>query len=62
MALTSFGIQVKKAMLDRDMTQTTLAKELGISNSYLTEILHGTRKGVKQKERIAKILDIKIVN
>ncbi len=59
MALTTFGIKAKKAMLDRHMTQTALAKELGISNSYLTEIFHGTRKGSKQKEKIAKILKIK---
>lgn len=59
MALTAFGIEAKKVMLDKDMTQTALAKELGISNTYLTEIFHGTRKGTKQKERIAKMLGMK---
>lgn len=57
---TRFGIEAKKILLDKGMTQTDLAKELQISNSYLTEIFKGTRKGTKQKERISKILGMEL--
>lgn len=57
----NFGIQVKKAMLDKGMTASELAKELQISNSYLSEILKGTRKGMKQRDKIIKILQLNII-
>lgn len=58
MIYTQFGKKARKAMIDRDMTMTSLAKELKISNSYLTDIFKGTRKGAKQKVRIAQILEL----
>lgn len=61
MLYTIFGIEAKKIMIERGMTMTALAKELEISNSYLTEIFKGTRKGAKQKDRIAKVLGMEII-
>lgn len=61
MALTNFGVEARKIMLEKDMTMTELAKQLGISNSYLTDIFRGGRKGTKQKQRIAEILGMEVL-
>ena len=56
--LTPFGKEVEKALIDRDMTKTDLAKELGISGAYLTDVLKGTRVGKDLKPKIAKLLEL----
>ncbi|QUI25842.1 helix-turn-helix transcriptional regulator [Vallitalea pronyensis] len=48
-------------MIDKGMSMTQLASQLGISRPYLTEIFSGTRKAKKQKQKIATILGMKIV-
>lgn len=55
------GARVKSELFVRKMTQKELAKMLGISNPYLSDILSGKRNGVKVQEHIKhikKILDI----
>ncbi|EEL89143.1 hypothetical protein bcere0029_10120 [Bacillus cereus AH1272] len=37
------------ALLERELTVTSLASELGISVSYLSDILKGSRKGKNKK-------------
>lgn len=56
---TEFGIKVKVELAKRNMTLTELAKVLGISHPYLSDIIYGRRKATVQKERIKKALDIK---
>lgn len=58
----SFGKQVKTWLILNDMRQKDLAKMLGISNAYLSDILLGKRKGKKVREKIIKILDMKEVS
>jgi len=53
---TTFGKEAKKIMIDKGMTMTQLASQLGISRPYLTEIFSGTRKAKRQKARIVTIL------
>ncbi|AWC31836.1 MULTISPECIES: helix-turn-helix domain-containing protein [Bacillus] len=60
MQYSSFGIKVRTALLERELTITSLASELGISVSYLSDILKGSRKGKKQKKRIADTLGIEV--
>jgi len=57
--LTTFGLSVKKRLLDKGMTQKELARELGIHGCYLTEILYGIRAGWKYREQIEDILSMK---
>lgn len=57
--LTTFGLSVKKRLLDKGMTQKELARELGIQGCYLTEILYGIRAGWKYREQIENILSMK---
>lgn len=56
-----FEIEVKVALIRRRMTQGTLAKELGITTPYLSDILRGNRKGGKYRELIKEKLEIKEV-
>jgi transcriptional regulator with XRE-family HTH domain len=56
--MNEFEKKVRKALIDRDMTARDLANELGISVSYISEILKGTRKADAQKTRIMEFLGI----
>ncbi|MBP0803756.1 helix-turn-helix domain-containing protein [Bacillus anthracis] len=58
MKYSSFGIEVRKVLLERDLTLTALASELKISVSYLSDILKGSRKGKKQKKAIVELLGL----
>jgi predicted transcriptional regulator len=53
-----FEKEVRKALIDRDMTAGDLAEELKISQAYLCDILKGSRSGTQQKEKIIRILGI----
>lgn len=56
---SDFGVEVRGTMLKKGITMTALAKELDISVTYLSDILRGTRKGKKQRERIVQALEMK---
>lgn len=56
--MTQFGRKVKKRLIDKDMTQTELAAQIGCTTQYLHKILCGERSGKKYLEDIAKILEI----
>lgn len=51
-----FNIKVQTALILQEMTMTELAKKLGISVSYLSDIVKGNRKGEKHKKKIAELL------
>jgi len=53
---SAFGRQVKKELIDRNMTARQLAEILGTTQQYLNKILHGERSGEKYIEAIKKIL------
>lgn len=56
--LTSFGKQVKKKLIDKNMTQMELANMLKCKKQYLYKILTGERSGEKYIEKIVEILEI----
>ena len=56
--MSEFERQVRHALIDRDMSLTDLADVLGISVSYVYEIIHGTRKAEDQKARIRQYLNL----
>lgn len=60
MALTPLGKEIKKKLIDKDMTQVELAEQLGVTKQYITKIITGTRTGDKYLCRIGAILDIDI--
>lgn len=59
--LTHFGKEVEKALIDKDMDKGDLAKAIGISQAYLTDILKGTRNGTERKKQIAEYLKIDLI-
>lgn len=56
-----FEKTVRKALIDKDMNLSNLAKKLGISLAYLYDILKSSRKAEHQKRKIAEILDFDYV-
>lgn len=55
-AYSEFGIEARAIMLKKKITMTSLAKEVGVSTSYLSEIFKGTRSGKNQKSKIMEVL------
>jgi transcriptional regulator with XRE-family HTH domain len=56
--LSDFGLLVKIELLKCGMSQTELAKKIGISGGYLSDILKGSRKSAKIEDSICEILSI----
>jgi transcriptional regulator with XRE-family HTH domain len=56
--MSDFEKQVRIALIQQDKTLTGLAEELGISVSYLYEIIKGTRNAEEQKQRIRTLLGL----
>mgnify|MGYP003593126958 CR=1 FL=1 len=56
--LCPFGKAVKKALLDKNMTQEELAKHVGTSPAYLGLILFGNRTGMKYRHSIVTELGL----
>lgn len=53
-----FEMKVKKELRKQGKTITTLAKELGISVAYCSDVIRGNRQGIKVKEKIKEVLKI----
>lgn len=56
--MNEFEKAVRKALIDKDMKLTDLADAIGISLTYLYDILNGNRKAEHQKKKIAEILEL----
>ena len=56
--MSEFEKQVRHALIDKGMTIRSLAEELGVSVSYVYELIKGTRKNEDQLAKIRDILDI----
>lgn len=56
--LTPFGAEVKKRLIDLQMTQEELARRVGTSPKYLNMILYGKRSGKKYIEGIREVLEM----
>ena len=57
--MEKFEKDVKIALIKREMSQQKLAERLGISLSYLGDLIKGKRKNEKQIERIKEELSIR---
>lgn len=56
---TEYGKQIKKALIDKDMTASELAALLGTTPQYINRIVHGQRSGDKYAGEIRRILEIR---
>lgn len=62
MSRSAFEIEVMIALKKIGKTNKWLAEQIGISPSYLSDILHGNRKATEKVELISEILKIGKVN
>lgn len=61
--LTGFGMKIKKRLLEMSMSQRELSEKLGVSEVYLSRIMHGDRgdkTGTKYESQIIEILKLNI--
>lgn len=57
--LTPYGRAIKKALIDRDMTQLELCRRIGCNeNTYLIKIMTGQRSGEKYRDAIYRVLGV----
>lgn len=56
--LTPFGIEVKKKLLDLNMTQTEFCQQNKIPPNRFTELLTGLRPNYKYRRLVSKVLKI----
>lgn len=56
--MSEFEKQVKIALIERNMTMGDLADELGISISYVSDLLKGKRSNQAQLDRIKDFLNL----
>ena len=58
-----FEIAVKTALIKNEkLNLSKLAKELGISAAYLSDVVRGNRKAEQYRKRICEILDLDYEN
>ena len=55
---SKLGKQIKKRLIDKNMTARELADQVGTSPQYLNKIIHGVRPGNKYLAEIGRILEI----
>lgn len=53
-----FGAEVKKALIDKRMTQVDLSREIGISPQHLQAIIYNRRPGACYRGKIIDILKL----
>ena len=58
MGYTDFGLMIRRILLERNMTMKQLASDCGISLSYLSDILRGSRSPQKQVDKIKEVLQL----
>lgn len=56
--MSEFEKQVRHALIDRDMTMTDLANELGITISYVSDLLKGKRSNQEWIDKIKDYLNL----
>lgn len=56
--LTPFGARVKKALVDRRMSQREFCSLHNIPYNRLTDMLYGYRPCTRYRERVKKVLGI----
>ncbi|AGF53926.1 MULTISPECIES: helix-turn-helix domain-containing protein [Clostridium] len=54
--ISDFGKEIKIRLIQLNMTQRALAKKIGVSENYLTDIVNGRRSGIKYRAAITSVL------
>lgn len=53
---SEFGLKVRSWLLENQKTLTWLADEMGVSVSYVSDILKGSRKSERRIDEIKKLI------
>lgn len=56
--VTDFGKEIKKHLIDIDMSQSDLARKMGVSSPYVGEILRGTRNSENAKRKVCEAVGL----
>ena len=56
--MSAWEKEVRKGLIDRDMTVSDLATELGVSAAYIYDIINGNRKATELRQKINDFLGI----
>ena len=56
--VTPFGKEIKKRMIDLDMSQNDLAEKMGVSSPYVGEILRGTRNSTNAQRKVCEAVGL----
>lgn len=56
--ITPFGKEIKKHMIDLEMSQSELARKMGVSSPYVGEILRGTRSSVNAQRKVCEAVGL----
>ncbi|WP_283409193.1 helix-turn-helix transcriptional regulator [Anoxynatronum buryatiense] len=54
--LTPYGIEIKKRLLEKNLTQKEFCEKFGIGQTRLSEMLYGAAPGYKYRKIIEKAL------
>ena len=55
--LTEFGLWVKRKLLELGFEQKDFVKEVGISETYLIDLMYGGRSGEETKKKIISVIN-----
>ena len=56
--MSAWEKQIRKALIDRNMTISNLADEMGVTAAYIYDIISGNRKATELRQKINKYLEI----
>ena len=56
--MSAWEKEIRKALIDRDMTISDLADELNVSAAYIYDIISGNRKATELRQKINEYLNI----
>ncbi len=56
----NFGTEVKKQLIDIGMKQIELAEKIGVSESYISEVLSCKRNAFETRKKILSIINEEI--
>ena len=56
--VSDFGKEIKKRLIDIDMTQMDLARKMGVSAPYVGEILRGTRTSENAQRKVCEAVGL----
>lgn len=57
---SSKAIRIKILLLARGLSQTELARRMGVSVSYVNMVIHGKKKAIGARKKLAKQLGMSL--